>query len=979
MRLFSARKISLALVLVATSGTAFAGTWQAALRERFVSAQQFPYGGDSALRIRRNVQDLGFTSFTLITRLQMTDAKASHVFASAVRSRRTDLETMISSVVQGKGEVIFKPVISIDGDMGVVNRLTGINPTDPNAWFTSYQTALSFLATISAKREIHEIVLATGMHHLWTAQHADAWTSLGKEMHRRSGNRTRVSIEISSDADVTAFETWQQANPDSLKAFAHELNVIRISASPVESYDGAGDWNLRKTADLINNRYARIQALFPLQTVQLANVTVPGCRIHHMDEDEVICESGAKFDKAYQAAGINAFLGSLSFLDLAVKQNIQRIEFLMASTDFEPAQWDFDSRFPYYNDLARRILLDKLHIDWNPTIYWKPTDDTNNPSPLTRGPSSENAAPSKKACIYYDSITKTDKVGPIHARMMENLMGAFRSWTTERRLSTAFKAGDTASCDTIFYVSTNYMAELSSAFYEELATYSTDKTLVWMNYHFGDFEKAYNKVMSQAGQPLLAFSAPLLEQAMEVPSPQVADPGFFRYFEYKGETFEKLSKWDYRSNRFMSSPELALVKILDESRTEILSQARHSRKNTKSPYVVRQKQATPGTLWYFADSPLSYVHYEDRYLILCDLMWDILKEKAPDGPLGALVRLEDLNPSQNSDDVRWAADFLGREKVPFSMAMIPYYADSFGSEFSDRKPSVLPVTEYKEFMGSIRYALAQGGNLVWHGVYHHAGDHLSGFDGTSGPDYEFWLYPEDTPLPEDSVNYVLDQLEKGEKVFQKMGVRPVAWEVPHYASSALDSVLFGKLFEWNFHRSLYFWSEIEHDAPLLPKHRMLDCLTAECKQERRRLANELKIKTISLDFAGQPVPFRVWKDSYGQALIPETLGMIDYVFYEDNTWRPVSHVEDLLRRAKLLRVVRGSFASFFWHPDVANPKLPYYVRHPGHYESEGGKHTLQRLIYGLRDLGYEFKSIADCSLFPQSSCDKATTTTKVAN
>jgi uncharacterized protein YdaL len=948
----------MALHSVPSFGT---GVWQASIRERFVSPQQFPYGGDSALRIRRNTQDLGFTAFTMTTRLQMLSKTSSNVFSAPVRSRRADLETMISSIVQGKGEVVFKPLISLKGTLGVADRLTDINPENTATWFTSYEQAVNFISALSLKREIHEIVMGTGLHHLWKAELADRWIDLAKEIHRRSGDKTRVSIELSSDADVVAFETWKAKDPSSFARLSDELDVVRYSARPVESSNGAGDWSVRKTADAIQARHVRVAALFPSQRLQIANVTVPGCRVYTLDEDEVLCAPNSKFDKAYQASGFNAFLGALNFLPETTRNQIDRIDILMATTDFEPKIWDFDSRFPYYNDLGKKVLSEKLQQDWQSAA------PATTRSGAHRGPSSVVETAKKKACIYYDNKDSKDKYGPIHARMMENLMGAFPAWSAQRRKSTEFKPGDTADCEAVFYIATNYDIPVSAGFYDELVQFSTRKTLVWMNYRLDKFEKAYNAWADSVRKPQLTFTVTGIEQAQMTPSSSLSDPGFYRYFEYKGETFEKLSKWDYRSNRFMSSTELAVVKILDPGRVKILSKALHSTKNTRTPYVVKQMQSQ-GSIWYFADSPMSYVHYEDRYLILCDLMWDILQEKAPDGPLGALIRLEDVNPSQNSFDLRWAMDYLGSEKVPFSLAVIPYYANSFGTEFSDRRPVVLPITEYKEFIGSLKYGIAQGANIVWHGVYHHAGDHLSGFDGTSGPDYEFWLYPEDTPIPEDSTDFVLDQLEKGEAVFKKLGVRPVAWEVPHYASSALDSVMFGKLFAWNYHRSLYFWSEVTHDAPLTAKHRMMDCVTPECRQERRELARQLTIKEESLDFAGQPVPFRVWKDSYGQALIPETLGMIDYVFYEDNTWRPVSNEQDLLRRAKKLRVIRGSFASFFWHPDIANPKLPYYERHPGHYESIGGKNSLKTLIRGLKALGYEFKSISDCSLFPQENC-----------
>jgi uncharacterized protein YdaL len=260
-------------------------------------------------------------------------------------------------------------------------------------------------------------------------------------------------------------------------------------------------------------------------------------------------------------------------------------------------------------------------------------------------------------------------------------------------------------------------------------------------------------------------------------------------------------------------------------------------------------------------------------------------------------------------------------------------------------------------------------NFVFHGVAHHSSSTISGYDGVSGSDYEFWLYPENRPMPQDSSDWVLDRLEMGEEVFDELRIRPVAWELPHYAASVLDYFLFGQLFEWNYHRSITFAYELEQELRLKPEHRIFECYTDECRAERRERARELQLSANYETFGGQIIPYTVYRDAYGQAIIPETLGMVDFPMYPDDTWRPISTVEDVLERAKKLRVVRGSYASFFWHATLLSPGLPYYQQHPDEYaELDQGKETLRRIIYGLREMGYEFKSISDCKLFPQTAC-----------
>jgi uncharacterized protein YdaL len=353
------------------------------------------------------------------------------------------------------------------------------------------------------------------------------------------------------------------------------------------------------------------------------------------------------------------------------------------------------------------------------------------------------------------------------------------------------------------------------------------------------------------------------------------------------------------------------------------------------------------------------------------LLWDILKEKPPTGPPIALVRIEDVNSSQNQTNLKWIIDFLASRHLPFSLAVIPNYEDLFSDGSRSATPTYRAAYEYPDFIGTLRYAKARGADFVFHGNSHQAGDLMGGFDGVSGADYEFWLYPQNTPLPNDSSDYLIGELEKGEEVFNQLGIRPIAFELPHYASSALDSFLLGKLFQWNYHRSLYFDASLLEDAPLLPKHRMFECKTEECRKERRELARKLVVTADFKRFGGQVLPFVTWKDYYGQALIPETLGMIEYTFFNDDTWRrPVAHPADIVRRAKKLRTVRGAVASFFWHPDLLNRGLRYYQAHPGNFENEGGYKSIRTIVEGIQALGYEFKSISDCSIFPRDDCKK---------
>src|SRR5690606_14360367 len=151
----------------------------------------------------------------------------------------------------------------------------------------------------------------------------------------------------------------------------------------------------------------------------------------------------------------------------------------------------------------------------------------------------------------------------------------------------------------------------------------------------------------------------------------------------------------------------------------------------------------------------------------------------------------------------------------------------------------------------------------------------------------------------------------GIKTLQELNIRPVAFEAPHYAASVLDYLIFGKMFQWHYHRSIFMPHKVLRDTGLPKNLRAFECRPNECGDERRKILNNIKVEADYSTFSGINSPFITYRDVYGQSIIPETLGMVDYVFYPSHTWRPVSKPEDILRRARKLKVIRGAVASFF--------------------------------------------------------------------
>lgn len=912
------------------ASNAFAFEWEAGLREHFYTKDTYSYDSDSTARLRRELFDRGYKRLSLHPRIEYTGDDRSLFIMPAIKSPLRNYAVMNSRVLQADGKLTLKPLIYSKPGLGEARPLINISPKRADIAFASYTQILNQFIQISRTESVDRLVVGAGIVHLLEDKaNVPRLEAMLKLARKSIGIRTELVLEVTGDRDLKAL--MHASDPaNGILDLTKLVDGISLVLEPEVHFTDKA-----MNAEEVRRSWLTLQSFAAGLPVHLSRIAVPSCEITSLHGAEAYCESGR--DNKLQ---VDRFMNYKKAFIALEKDNVifKTIEILESTTDFEPK--NPEPRYPYYNPLFN-----------DPLIYELPKK-----APAILPPFPMPSLSNKKiACVYYDRNDQppfVDRLGDIHSVMLESTLGAFKDWTVKRQRLITFRSGDASECSAIFYLATNFSQELPPGFTEELALLSNHVPVVWFNYKF----PLFSKTMEEMNQKL-SFNANILMQADTSPSRQNEDPGFFRFFEYKGETFHKLAKWDPISDNFSANPELHSIAVADPQVVEILSVARHSKKELRSPYAVRQNN-----IWYFADSPFSFVHYEDRYLIFADLLWDILQETPPTERI-ALVRLEDINAKTDMESFNWAVNYLGDNKIPFAVATIPFYSDIIGSGAPDFRPEFRPMRNQRSFVSQLKNAKARGGSIVMHGVLHSVGSLISGYDGICGADYEFWLYPENKPLPFDSIDWVTRRLELGIKELKENNLDPVAFEVPHYAASVMNYVVFGKMFRWNYHRTIYFPFTIISDTAL-PDHLKADCDPQICGDERRAVLSNLRIEADYAAFGGVTLPFITHRDAYGQSLIPETLGMIDFAFYDPHTWRPVGKPEDIIRRAKKLKVVRGAVASFFWHPQNLNSSSRYYQEVPGSYEAYGGKKSLELVINGLKKLGYEFKSIEDRTLFP---------------
>ncbi|MET7418973.1 polysaccharide deacetylase family protein [Dactylosporangium sp. NPDC005555] len=321
------------------------------------------------------------------------------------------------------------------------------------------------------------------------------------------------------------------------------------------------------------------------------------------------------------------------------------------------------------------------------------------------------------------------------------------------------------------------------------------------------------------------------------------------------------------------------------------------------PYAVRA-----GPLTYITEVPLTYVTFDDRYLILADLMFTLLDPDAP-GRHRALVRIEDVGPHSDPAQLRTIADYLSGRGVPFSVAVFPVYDDA-GGIYSGGVPVHKTLSTAPAVVDALRYMVDHGGTLLMHGYTHGMAGARNPY-GVSAEDYEFYRAHVDADgtvaldgaVPDDSAQWALGRLAAARQEWTAAGLTPPdIWEFPHYTASATDyrAIATAPGIRARFEQVLYF-SGVLSGTPS---------------------GN----RSVSQFF-----PYVV-DDPYGTPVIPETLGNVATQRFNQHG---VRLAEDLLASARRQLVVRDNVAGFFYHPFLGLQYLP-------------------QLVEGIQQLGYTF-------------------------
>lgn len=496
----------------------------------------------------------------------------------------------------------------------------------------------------------------------------------------------------------------------------------------------------------------------------------------------------------------------------------------------------------------------------------------------TNGSGAPGANANQRTLILYDTTNSWGWLGEAYAAEAGNLASHGSAYTMHPVAS--YQAGELAGYTGVIYIGSTYDEPIPVAFLDDVL--GGTKPVLWMADNIwqltaraGDFATRYGWTWTQFD---FATTATVTYKNVALQRSALAAPSG-----------------------------LLATTVTDPAKASVLATATRA-DGTTEPWAVRS-----GTLTYVAEIPFSYVGPLDRYFAAADLVGQIANPATP-ARKRALVRLEDVSPGDDPNELQQVVNYLSGQHIPFTIGVIPQYLDPNGY-YDNGKPVSTSLAQAPALVKVLKDAQTKGGTVIMHGYTHQYANVANPYDGVTADDFEFYTAHVDAsnavvydgPVPVDSAAWAQQRITAGKAGFTAAGLAvPTVFETPHYAASATDYSVFAQNFGTRYERGLYFagW-----------------CPSGACG-------------TGTPDYSkmyGQYFPYLV-RDIYGSVVVPEDLGNVEPVPYNTN---PARLPADILASAKAVGVVQDGVQSFFYHPYL-------------------GTSYLKQIVSGLKSMGYTF-------------------------
>jgi uncharacterized protein YdaL len=485
--------------------------------------------------------------------------------------------------------------------------------------------------------------------------------------------------------------------------------------------------------------------------------------------------------------------------------------------------------------------------------------------------------------VLYDTTGQWGWLGELYGIMTANLASHFGSWTAMPVAS--YTSGALKQYSAAIYIGSTYDEPLPTAFLDDV--YGTTMPVIWAYDNIWQLTARYPNFPSVYGWSWSAFDFSTVAE-VDYPLPPST------------RATQKLKRYAANNAGIMNYASIS-------AGVNVLANCVRSNGST-FPWALRSTGPNGGTLTYIGEIPLAYITEGDRYLAFCDLLFDAL---APSTAIRhrALVRLEDIDPTYNTNALQQVANWLQNQNVPFGFQIIPLYLDPLNANGSGTN---ITLQSQSAMISAIKYLQARGGVMMCHGYTHQYDSTENPYSGATGDDCEFYRITMNSdftlnflgPVTEDSPTWAQGRFSATQQLYANAGFpMPQFITFPSYAASAVDYQVANGFFTVASERRLYPTGLLSGQP-----------------------YNYGQV-------AGQYMPYTL-RDVYGMKVLADTLGGIEpqpYFSY------PARLPADIIADAQRNLVVRDGWASFFYHT----------------YDNLS---DLQQTVRGLKNLGYTFVS-----------------------
>src|SRR5262252_2947740 len=368
--------------------------------------------------------------------------------------------------------------------------------------------------------------------------------------------------------------------------------------------------------------------------------------------------------------------------------------------------------------------------------------------------------------VLYDTTGEWGWLGELYAITSANLASHFGSWTAMPVVS--YQTGQLKQYSAAIYIGSTYGEPIPNAFLDDV--FATTTPVIWVYDNIWQLTARYPSFSSVYGWNWSAFDFSSVA-TVEYPLPPST------------AATQQLKRYAANAAGIMNYASIS-------SNVTVLANCVRSDGST-FPWGLCSAGPNGGSLTYIGENPLVYISEGDRYLAFCDLLFDALAP-ATATQHRALVRLEDIDPTYDTNALKQVANWLKSQNVPFGFQIIPLYLDPLNANGIGTN---ITLKSQAAVVAIIKYLEAHGGTMMCHGYTHQYDNVANPYSGATGDDCEFYritMNPDHSlnfvgPVAEDSLAWAQGRFSVAQQLYQAVGFgMPQFVTFPSYAASAAD-------------------------------------------------------------------------------------------------------------------------------------------------------------------------------------------------